>query len=445
MYCDSAWLFSNTNELKAFNNVHINQGDTIHLWGDYLEYSGNTKIATVTGKEVRLKDKKMELLTDRLKYDRNTDQSYYYTGGEITSEENFLVSRQGFYNSKIKLFQFKDSVVLTNPDYVIESDTMLYNSNSRKAYFHGPTTITSDSSFIYCENGRYNTVKDVAQFEKNAYLYNDNKYLTGDSLYYEKLNEFGEAFNNVLVHDTVENYTITGGYGQYIGKTDSTFVTFDPIYSIKQEEDTLHISGDTLFSTKVVVDTSNEFRLIKAYHKVKFFKSDLQGKCDSLSYGTQDSTIRMFHDPIVWNDSSQVTGDTIHLTLRNDKLDSLKVFSNAFIVNQADAVNYNQIKGRNMFGKFSNNKLYRVFVNGNGQTIYFPKDKNEGYIGMNRAICSNIIIKLKDNEVSAITFLTKPEAKLHPMSESRGELGKLEGFRDRFDEQPKSKADILIW
>ena len=278
MYCDSAWLFSESNEIKSFENVYINQGDTIELWGDYLEYSGNTKVATVTGDEVRLKDKKMELITDRLKYDRSHDQAYYYTGGEITSEENILTSTQGYYNSKSKLFQFKDSVVLNNPDYVIESDTMLYNSNSRKAFFIGPTTITSDSSFIYCENGRYNTKTDIAQFEKNAYLYNDNKYLTGDSLYYEKNNEFGEAFENVLVHDTVDDYTITGGYAQYIGRTDSTFVTFEPIYSVKQEKDTLHIHGDTLFSTKVVDDSLKEFRLIKAYHKVKFFKSDLQGK-----------------------------------------------------------------------------------------------------------------------------------------------------------------------
>ena len=445
MYCDSAWLFSEANKIRAFENVYINQGDTIELWGDYLEYSGNTKIATVTGKEVRLKDKKMELITDRLKYDRKNNQAYYYTGGEITSDENFLVSQQGFYNSKDKLFQFKDSVVLTNPDYVIESDTMLYSSNSRKAFFHGPTTITSDSSFIYCENGRYNTVTDIAQFEKNAYLYNDNKYLTGDSLYYEKHNEFGEAFENVLVHDTVDDYTITGGYAQYLGRTDSTFVTYEPIYSVKQEKDTLHIHGDTLFSTKVMGDSLEEFRLIKAYHKVKFFKSDIQGKCDSLTYATQDSMIRMYHEPLIWNDSSQVSGDTIYLTLKNDKLDSLKVYSNAFIINQIDEVKYNQIKGRKMFGKFAKNKIHRVFVNGNGQTLYFPKDKNEGFIGMNKAICSNIIIKFKDNDVSAITFLTKPEAKLHPMREATGPESKLEGFKPRYDERPNSKAEILIW
>lgn len=444
MYCDSAWLFSDENRIKAFRNVRINQGDTLFLWGDHLEYSGDTKLAVVTGKEVRLKDTKMELVTTQLDYDRNSNLAYYHTGGVITSDENRLSSQKGYYNSQSKVFNFKDCVVLTNPKYVIESDTLDYNSAIRFAYFHGPTTITSDSSFIYCENGLYNTVKDIAQFEKNAYLYNKNKYLTGDSLYYEKKTEFGEAFDNIVVHDTADNYTIIGGYGQYTGAKDSTFVTLDPIYSIKQEEDTLHIHGDTLFSVKVM-DSLSDYRLLKVFHKVKFFKKDLQGKCDSLTYATNDSVIRMFHDPLVWNDSSQVTGDTIYLTMRHKKLDSLKVLSNSFILNQIDPLKYNQIKGRKMFGKFSDNKLRRVFVNGNGQTIYFPRDEDKKFIGMNRAICSNILIKLKNSEVNSITFLTKPEATLFPLSESAGENGKLEGFEPRFDERPTSKEDLLVW
>lgn len=445
MYCDSAWLYSEDNRLQAFENVHINQGDTLFLWGDFLEYSGNTRLAKVTGEEVRLKDSKMELVTDRIDYDRNTSLAYYYTGGVITSEENKLTSEEGYYNSKTKLFNFKDSVVLVNPKYTIESDTLLYNSDTRFAYFHGPTTITSDSSHIYCENGVYNTVEDIAQFEKNAYLYDKNKYLTGDSLYYEKKTEFGEAFENVVVHDTVEDYVITGGYGQYTGSKDSTFVTLDPIYSVKQEEDTLHIHGDTLFSTKVPDSLFGEYRMVKVFHKVKFYKKDIQGKCDSLVYADKDSIIRMYYDPLVWNDSSQVSGDTIYMTIRNEKLDSLKVYSNAFIIGIVDPVKYNQIKGRTMFGRFSDNKLSRVFVNGNGQTIYFPKDESKKFIGMNHAVCSNILIKLKDSQVSSITFLTKPEAKLYPISESGGEKSKLEGFQPRFDERPKSKADILIW
>ena len=443
MYCDSAWLYSQENRIEAFENVKINQGDTLFLWGDYLEYSGNTRKALVTGEEVKLQDPEMTLITDKLEYDRNKDLAYYYTGGVITSDENTLTSREGYYHSNSKNFNFKDSVVLTNPQYVINSDTLIYNSDSRFAFFHGPTTITSDSSFIYCENGVYNTVEDIAGFEKNAYLYDDNKYLTGDSLYYEKKNDFGEAFENVFVHDTIDNYVLTGGYGRYVGASDSALVTIDPIYSVVQDGDSLHIHGDTLFSYQHR-DSIQSYRQVKAFHNVRYFKSDLQGKCDSLTYATNDSTFRMYFDPVVWSDSSQITGDTIYLTLKDDKLDSLKVYSNSFIINQIEPTKTNQIKGRKMFGKFYDNDLRKVYVNGNGQTLYYPKDEKEKYIGMNRAVCSNIIIKLKDNEVNAITFLTKPEAKLYPMHEAVGELIRLEGFKPRFEERPASKKDILI-
>lgn len=442
IYCDSAWLYSGENRIQAYHNVKINQGDSLFLWGDYLEYHGNTKLATVTGKEVKLHDKEMTLITTRLDFDRKKSVAYYQNGGRITSDDNILTSTKGYYNTHAKLFDFKDSVVLVNPRYRIEGDTLRYNSHSRVAYFEGPTNIISDSSFIYCENGRYNTAEDIAQFKENAFLYKENKFLTGDSLYYENQNEFGEAFENVMIHDTLEDYVITGGYGRFIGASDSTFVTINPIYSILSDGDTLHIHGDTITAYSRT-DSLGDFKQIKVFRGVKIYKSDLQGKCDSLSYSSRDSAFQMYYSPIIWSDSSQVTGDTIFLTMKNNRLDSLKIFFNGFIISENDLGLYNQIKGRNMFGKFQNNDLRQVYVSGNGQTIYFPKDDKDEYIGMNRALCSNILIKLKDNEVRSITFLNKPEAKLHPLNEAQGELAKLEGLSPRFDERPESKAALL--
>ena len=442
IYCDSAWLYSNENRIKAFDNVRVNQGDSLFLWGDFLEYDGNTRLATVTGEEVKLDDTEMILITDRLDFDRNRSIAYYQNGGQITNEDNVLTSRMGYYHTDSRFFDFKDSVVLINPSYRIESDTLRYSSHNRVAYFRGPTNIYSDSSFIYCENGRYNTVNDIAQFRENAYLYEKNKFLSGDSLYYEKHNEYGEAFERVRIHDTLEDFVITGGYARFLGQSDSTFVTYDPIYSILSEGDTLHIHGDTLFAYNRQ-DSLGDYKQVKVFRGVKIFKSDLQGKCDSLSYSTRDSAFHMYYDPIIWSDSSQVTGDTIFLTLRDKKLDSLKIFSNGFILSENDLGMYNQIKGRNMYGKFKDNDLRRVYVSGNGQTVYFPKDDQDEYIGMNRAICSNILIKLKDNQVKSITFLNKPEAKLHPLSEATGDITRLEGLVPRFDERPESKASLL--
>lgn len=443
MYCDSAWLYSRENRIQAFSSVKINQGDTLFLWGDYLDYSGNTKLVKITGDTVRLKDPKMELKTKQLNYNRATNRASYPYFGTIVNDENILTSKKGDYNTTQKIFYFKDSVVLVNPDYVIESDTLIYSSSTRICYFHGPTTITSDSSFIYCENGLYNTVLDIAQFEKNTLLYNNNKYMKGDSLYYEAKEDYGEIFENVFIHDTVENYVLTGGYGQYHGKIDSAFVTKDPIYSIVQEGDTLHIHGDTLLSNIVYDDSLGDYRLIRVFHDVVFYKKDMQGRCDSLTYSTLDSTLRMYFNPILWNDSNQITGDTINLTLLGNAIDSLKVYGNAFIVSRVDDVKYNQIKGRLMKGKFAENKLKKVFVNGNGQTIYYPKDDNDEFIGMNKSVSSYIMIKLKDNQIDKIGFLKKPEVKLHAISKLTPADSQLDGFKPQFDRRPRSKADLL--
>lgn len=443
VFCDSAWLYASENRIRAFDNVRINQGDSLFLWGDYLEYDGNTRLATVTGKEVKLDDTEMTLITTRLDFDRNSSLAYYTTGGRINSQDNILTSRYGYYNTHSKFFDFKDSVSLVNPDFRIECDTLRYSSPDKVAHFAGPTRIISDSSYIYCENGRYNTVTDIAQFRRNAYLYEDHKFLSGDSLYYEKTRKFGEAFENVRLHDTIEDFVITGGYGRFLGESDSTFVTKDPIYSVLSDGDTLHIHGDTLAAFNRT-DSIGEYKQIQIYRGVRIYKSDLQGKSDSLSYSSRDSVFELYYDPIIWSDSSQVTGDTIFLTMRDKLLDSLKIFSNAFIISENDLGMYNQIKGRNMFGQFKDNDLRRVYVSGNGQTIYFPKDDQDEYIGMNRALCSDIIIKLKDNQVSNITFLNKPEAKLHPLSEAKGDLIKLEGLRPRFEERPANKAALLL-
>lgn len=445
MYCDSAWLYSKENRLKAFKNIKINQGDTLFLWGDYLEYKGNTRTALVTGDTVRLKDDDMTLVTDRLDYNRNSNIAYYTTSGIIYNNENVLRSQLGYYNSSSKLFNFKDSVVLTNPDYVMRSDTLDYNSESRMAFFRGPTTITSDSSFIYCENGKYNTIDDVAQFEKNALIYDEHKYLTGDSMYYEKHQDYGEAYGNVVIHDTVENYVITGGYGEYRGATDSTFVTLEPLYSVLDDEgDTLHVHGDTLFSV-ARFDSLNgkKQRLVKIFFGVQFFRSDMQGKCDSLSYFTADSTFRMYDNPIIWNDSTQITGDTIYMLMKNDKPDTIKVFQNAFMISEIDAEKHNQVSGKRMNGKFRNGKLHKVFVNGNGQTVYYPKEEGGDFIGMNRSICSNIIIQFKESEVNRIIFLKKPEGKLHPMDKIPSDRRRLPGFLLRFTERPSSKKSLF--
>jgi lipopolysaccharide export system protein LptA len=443
MDCDSAWLFSATNTLKAFGNVVINQGDTLFTYGDFLDYNGNTKLA-IMRKNVRLIDDSVQLFTDALNYNRNTEQAYYTSGGKIIDGETTLTSKEGVYFSQTKWYHFRGNVEVTNPEYLIESDTMHYHTERKVALFKGPTTITGDSSDIYCENGFYNTVTDIAQFDKNAVIRDRNTFLTGDSVYYEQFRGYGQAFENVVIYDTIEHYTIRGQYGEYLREPEYAFVTGYPTYSMKVEDDSLHIYGDTLYSRKV---DSLGHKVINIWPRVKFFKDDLQGKCDSLVYQDSDSSIYMFKDPVVWDDSTQITGKHIIVTLKDGTLDSLKVYSDAFVISHEDYDFYHQIKGRDMFGKFVDDNIKRILVVGNGQSLYVIREdedvENPPYVGVSRAECSEILIVFDDGEIDQITYMKQAESKTYPMEDVNSDLLKLDGFYARFNERPKTRWDIF--
>jgi lipopolysaccharide export system protein LptA len=442
MYCDSAFMYNNENAIDAYGSIRINQGDTLNLYGDVLLYNGNTQIATVTGKEVRLESKDFTLTTDRLIYNRATNVANYQTGGLIVSknDSNVLRSVIGYFEADRSLFTFKDSVVLTNPDFVMRSDTLKYFSSTEMVNFLGPTTIEGDSNLIYCETGWYDTPKDQSRYFDNAYLISDGKKLEGDTLYYDRKIGFGKADGNMQITDTAENVTVNGDHGLMYEKKDSAVVFGRPMLTQIFDNDSLFMHADTfkVFQT----DTSN--RSLLAYYSVKIYKSDLQGKCDSISYSLTDSTIEMHGEPILWSDQNQLTAERVDIRTANNKIHSIFMDVNAFIISEIDSVKYNQIKGKEMTGFFKNGTLSTIKVRGNGQTTYYGQDEKDKFIGVNVAESSDINITLKDKGIHSITFLNKPDATMHPM----GELDpvtelRYKGFKWLIDMRPLKKEDIF--
>tara|TARA_B110000046_G_scaffold35749_2_gene39072 strand:+ start:36737 stop:38278 length:1542 start_codon:yes stop_codon:yes gene_type:complete len=443
MYCDSAYFYKNTNSIDAFGSVRINQGDTLNMYGDFLHYDGNEKLATVTGKEVKLVSPDFDLFTDRLLYDRANDIASYSTGAVIESknDSNILVSQRGYFYSNQSTFLFKKEVVLTNPEFTMRSDTLRYYTQTKVVNFLGPTTITSDSNLIYCENGWYDTQLDQSKYFANAYIITDGKLLEGDTLFYDRNLGFGKADGNVQITDTIGNVVINGDHGRIFEKKDSAIVTDNSLLTQLFDEDTLYMYADTF----KVFKTLNGEQFLFAYYGVKIFKSDLQGSCDSISYSLTDSTIRMFYEPILWSAENQLTADSIDIRTKNNKIHSLYLDKNAFIVSKIDTMHYNQIKGKNMTGYFSEGKLKTIFVKGNGQTTYYGQDDIEKFIGVNVAESSDIRIILGVKTIETITFLNKPKAKMHPM----GELDPITelrypGFKWLISERPMNKESLFM-
>ncbi|HVA98424.1 MAG TPA: OstA-like protein [Bacteroidia bacterium] len=445
MNCDSAYFFAN-DSLNAFGNIHVQQGDSINLYGNILFYDGVSKKAEVKGK-VRFTEKDMMLTTDFLNYDMKKSVANYSNGGKIVDKENTLTSLLGYYYSATKELAFEKNVVLVNPQYTMKSDTLHYNTLSKTAYFFGPTTIKSKENSIYCENGWYDTKTNFSQYNKHAFIITKQQKMMGDSIFYDRNKGFGKAIKNVHIIDSVQNINVSGDYAEYYGKQDSSFVTGHALLMQTYSKDTLFLHADTLRAVtetnkKSPNDSLSHSKKIFAFHHVQFYKSDIQGKCDSMVYSATDSIMRFFHDPILWSDKSQLTADTIFVTVGNKEIKSLQLFSNSFIISQEDSVRFNQIKGKHMNGVFVKNKLYKIHVIGNGQTIYYAKDDQKS-IGVNKADCSSMIIFMNKNKVTNITFITKPDATLYPFKDANPKDMILRNFTWRNSERPLSEQDIF--
>ena len=440
MSCDSAHFYPDENMLDAFSKVHIWRGDTLDLYGDFLRYKGDLKIAEVR-RNVVLDDNETHLTTQNIDYDMTNDFGYYFGGGKIVNGENTLDSELGYYYSREKLFFFKDSVVVVNPDYKMYSDTLKYNTVSKIAFFLGPTDIISDENFIYCENGWYDTNRDISQFNKNAFLQNKENILKGDSIYYDRKIGLGKAFKNVELIDTVQNMVLTGNYVLYEEATDYAMMTDSALMIQIDNGDSLFVHADSL---QTVSDTIPEKKLIKAYRHVKIFRKDLQGKCDSLVYAKADSTFKFYGEPVLWSEENQITAEFISIETTKKGLNKINMKNAAFIISMEDSVKFNQIKGRDMQGWFKDNQLSVIDVNGNGQTIYYAKDGGE-LQGVNKAESANLRIYLVNKKIERINFITKPDATYYPLSIFPPSSSKLEDFKWFGEYRPLNKLDVFRW
>lgn len=438
-YCDSTLLNSKSKNFNAYGNVHIIVNDTIELFSDSLYYTGNTRMAELFG-NVKLVDKTTTLTTRHLLFNRNTNTGYYYHHGKIVDNNNTLTSKEGYYKTDSKIFYFKTDVVLINPDQETYSDTLIYNTVNETAYFKGPTVIRSKEGLLYCEDGWYDTKNGLSKLVKKPTINQKSQFLSSDSIMFDNTKNIGHAYGRVQILDTSMRVLIKGTIGEmwktrgmaYV--TDSaTAISYDP------SGDSLFISADTLW---LFFDKNQKTKKILAYYNVRFFKNDMQGKCDSLAYSMQDSTIRLYYEPVLWSEKNQLTSDSMNIAIVNNQPDSLIMYNTAFIVMQDTTDSFNQIKGRDMVGYFSGNKLKSIVVDGNAQTIFYLRDNNNYLIGINKAESSTMQIRLENGKVKTVSYNEDAKETTFPPEKFPAEGKKLKGFNWFEDLRPKNKLDI---
>jgi lipopolysaccharide export system protein LptA len=362
--------------------------------------------------------------------------------GKIVNGNNFLVSKHGYYYTDKKEFFFKHKVILINPKYTMHSDTLMYNTVTKIAYFYGPSDITSKKDSIYCENGWYDTERDIARFSERAIIFHKEQSLTGDSMYYERETGFGQVFINAILYDSVKDVILNGNYGEIHRDIGFAFMTDRAMATMIDKRDSLFIHSDTV---KATFDSAQNINNVFFYYKAKFFRKDLQGMSDSMTYHGADSVITMYREPVIWSEKNQLTADSIKITIRNQQIDTLVMYSSAFIVSEDDTNKYNQVKGRDMIGYIRNNELYKIRVTGNAETVYFVREEDRTLIGINKAIASDMLIFLQNKEVKTITYQEQPVATLYPEKDISPFDLKLKGFKWIIGKRPLTKEDIFTW
>ncbi len=440
MYCNKAYWFQKENYIKAFGAVRMVQGDTLTLTSNYAEYNGENKQAYASGNVV-MTSPGSTLQSEVVHFDRITQRAFYSTGGTITDKENVLTSQAGTYLVAQKMYQFRQAVTITNAKYTIKTNHLDYYENVGHAYLFGPSTITSASNFIYTEKGFYDTKKNVSHFLKNSYIKYNNRLIEGDSLYYDRNREFASATQNVKVTDSINKSMVKGHYGEVYRLKDSLMMTHRAVAMTLVENDTLYIHGK-----KLIVTGKPQDRVVRAFSNVRFYKTDMSGKCDSLYSSEKVGLTKLIGRPVMWHFDNQMTGDVMHLVSnkQTQKLDSLKVLNNTFIVSKDTlGTGYNQVKGQNLYGSFRDNKLSDVTVVKNTEVIYFMRNDEQELIGINKSACSSIHMTLDGSQVETITFFTQVDGEIYPEKELPENARKLRGFVWRGAERLLSKDAIF--
>ena len=440
LYCDSAYFFEERNSFNAYGHVRIVQGDTLFIYGDVLYYDGDTKMARLR-KNVRMHNRTVRLTTDSLNYDRGANVGYYFTGGKLTDATNTLTSKFGYYYPGLERALFRGKVRLTNPNFVMDADTLKYFTETDLAQILGPTTVLYEKeTTIYSEKGWYDTKTEQSELLLNSLItHQDGKTLKGDTIFYDKKKGIGRAHHHVELDDTVKKVSLRGHYLYYKEEGDVALAKDSALMIDHSTTDTLYLNADTLFS--YAVDSVD--KVVEAFYNVRVFRKDVQAVCDSARYETRDSVLHLMKMPILWSDNQQITGDTIRIFSVNGAVERLQVINSAFVCQQEDSIRFNQLSGKEVTAYIADGELYRVDVRGNAQSLFFPREADSTMIGMNQTESSFLTVYLKKQKIDRIVLYPAPIGVMTPLDQVIAESMYLPNYSWQVAIRPQKWEDVF--
>jgi lipopolysaccharide export system protein LptA len=462
-YADSTVINNRERSIEAFGNIHINDNDSVHTYSQYLLYNLDTKIAFLKDK-VQLTDAKTNLYTEELEYDVNQKIGIYRTGGRILTGTSVLTSKEGTYYADLKDVYFKGDVVLKDPQYDLTSDSLLYNTNTEIATFISRTTIIDSAKrSIQTREGFYDLKNKKAFFGKRPIITDGAVKIIANEVETDDNTGINRLRGNAVFIDTAQGLSVLANYIESNRNEGWFQATLHPLMIIKQEDDSIYITADTLYSGRLsklnkdstaAIDTIKNTTLVnskedstdryfQAYRNVRIFSDSLQAVSDSLFYSGKDSIFKLFIDPVVWANRSQITGDTIYLYTKNKKAERLYVFENGLVINETGEGMYNQVKGNRLFGYFTEGVIDYMRAKGNAESVYYVRDDEEFLVGINKATGDIIDMRFKDKQLHRVVFISDVKGTMYPMSQIPEEERTLRNFQWHEKIRPKTKYELF--
>jgi len=450
-YSTPATLKSKTTMLKSQRGQYFVKENMAHFAG-----------------QVQLSDPEIQLKSDSLLFNTKTQTAYFVAPTLIEKKDRKIYCESGYYDVDDQKAEFKGNpqfqeqdrkasaqtmlydgrlheiILLDQVKYVshkdrLEGDSLYYNEDTRLMTLLGKGSITTENGTIQSSKKLvYNDSSGVFTTLGRATLQDSTNQLEADHIFTEEGTGNLMAKGNVQWLDTLNDASILCD-SMHLDKANNRITAIgegrQPLFkSFHNTTDTLFLKADTLIAYQA--DTSSKAKSIEAYHEVSVYRSDLQARCDSLTYNEKDSLFTLYDKPVIWSDTSQFFADTIKLLQSGNHIKSLFLIQNAMIVNSPDLKYFNQIKGRRVRADFDSSDLEIVDVAGNAEAVYYILDDDHAYIGVNKIICSNILVRFGNNKVDRIYFYTAPNGTMHPMRHTDHEALKLKGFKWLTAERP---------
>ena len=442
IYCDSAHFFREENKARLFGNVRIvDEVDPVKTTSRYAEYDGNTQLAKLRNNVVFSNDK-TTLNTEYLDYDRLGNIAYYYNDGKVVDSVNVLTSERGTYEVSIEKITFKNNVVLVNPDYTMKTNDLVYFTIPKTAETKGLTNLVSkDGNTLDAQNGSFYDTEGKKFRFFDGVVESETSRIKAKELYYSELEDYYEGKEDVSVLNKERQIEVFGDVGEYWEERKYSQVYGNALVRRYFEKDTLYMASDSLISQDGEADS---MKYLLAFRAVKIVKTDLSGVADSLVYNYSDSSIQLFKDPVMWNQKSQITADSMVFYIANEELDRVFMKDKVFVITQDTLMNFNQMKGRTMVGYFEEGQMDKIDIDGNGESLYFALQADTISQGVNKTLSANIKLRFKNGAIQRVTYGIKPDGKFTPFQLINEQNSRLEGFTWRLEEKP-DMDDIHAW